>query len=138
MSKEPRLRWSGSIAAQKECDEAAAKLKPRRKQAKAKAKPSRKRRRRKKKTSHLDYREYIASPAWKCKRAEAIKHHGSKCNICGGKSYLQVHHLTYERLGREKMTDLEVLCRFCHGLEHEDKYTPQDPLTERFMATIGG
>ena len=139
MSKEPRLRWGGSIAAQKEHEAAAAKLKPRPKcsKAKVKTKRQRKRQRRKSKPPTLTYREYIDSPAWKRKRAAAIKHNGSKCNICGGKSYLQVHHLTYERLGREEMSDLEVLCKFCHGLEHEDKYTPQDPLSERFMETIG-
>ena len=31
---------------------------------------------------------------------------------------LDVHHLTYERLGREKDEDLRVLCRACHGDEH--------------------
>lgn len=38
---------------------------------------------------------------------------------------LEVHHLTYERLGREHPDDLIVLCPACHaaahGLEHTDK-----------------
>lgn len=32
-----------------------------------------------------------------------------------------VHHKTYERLGEEKMDDLELLCSPCHNLEHAPK-----------------
>jgi len=32
---------------------------------------------------------------------------------------LDVHHKTYERIGAEKPGDLVVLCRACHGQEHE-------------------
>jgi hypothetical protein len=31
---------------------------------------------------------------------------------------LQVHHLNYKRLGREKDRDLKVLCRRCHEFDH--------------------
>ena len=128
------LRWQGSLAAQREHEEAVAKLPKRVKPVKASKK---KRKRRRKKSKPVDYREYMQSKAWKSKRLAAIKYHGSKCAVCGSQRSLQVHHLTYERLGHERMTDLEVLCKGCHGLEHEDKHTPQDPLTLRFMATIG-
>jgi len=31
---------------------------------------------------------------------------------------LEVHHLTYDRLGDERMDDLEVLCPDCHRKAH--------------------
>ena len=38
--------------------------------------------------------------------------------VCGVKHRLQVHHLTYERLGNERDEDLKVLCWACHEREH--------------------
>jgi hypothetical protein len=37
---------------------------------------------------------------------------------------IEVHHKTYERLGREEMDDLAVLCCGCHPAQH-DKPRPQ-------------
>jgi 5-methylcytosine-specific restriction endonuclease McrA len=31
---------------------------------------------------------------------------------------LHVHHLTYERLGRELIEDVQIICRECHDREH--------------------
>jgi phage terminase large subunit GpA-like protein len=40
---------------------------------------------------------------------------GNKCAHCGrGSSKHEVHHLTYERFGHERMADLVVLCESCH------------------------
>ena len=40
---------------------------------------------------------------------------GHKCAKCGQTSAtLEVHHLTYERFGRESEADLIVLCKVCH------------------------
>jgi hypothetical protein len=38
---------------------------------------------------------------------------------------LEVHHRTYERLGRELTTDLTVPCNACHELYHERFGLPQ-------------
>jgi hypothetical protein len=38
---------------------------------------------------------------------------------CGHQYSLELHHKTYERLGRELISDLEVLCKGCH--EQADK-----------------
>src|SRR5581483_9016157 len=57
------------------------------------------------------YRDYIQSDAWR-NRADAIrKRDGHRCQECGaGVDYagitLDVHHLTYERLGHEEDEDL--------------------------------
>lgn len=42
-----------------------------------------------------------------------------KCNLRTGNTYnLCVHHKTYERLGQEKIEDLQLLCRKCHDELH--------------------
>jgi hypothetical protein len=46
---------------------------------------------------------------------------GEKCTKCGSKKDLQFHHLTYERLYKELLTDGVTLCKTCHKLGHEAK-----------------
>jgi hypothetical protein len=41
-----------------------------------------------------------------------------RCGRCGSKRDIEVHHTTYERLGKEWDSDLEVLCVNCHRGEH--------------------
>jgi 5-methylcytosine-specific restriction endonuclease McrA len=84
------------------------------------------------------YSEYLRSDRWAAKRSAALKHHGHRCGICGSVRSLEVHHLTYKRLGREKMKDLQVLCCDCHRIRHEDKpgVVTTDFLSEQFRAII--
>ena len=73
----------------------------------------------------VDYPAYLQTDHWKSTRREANVRAGWCCENCGldawhmiqGES-LQVHHLTYKRLGREKPRDLRVLCGECHAREH--------------------
>lgn len=69
-------------------------------------------------TPKVAYKNYLKTRAWKNKRKEAIKHHGGKCAVCGCDGKLDVHHLTYSRLGKEKMSDLQLLCRQHHREAH--------------------
>jgi hypothetical protein len=64
------------------------------------------------------YLAYLNSPAWRVTRNRALRLANWRCRRCEGKRDLQVHHLTYERLGREWDQDLEVLCDSCHRGEH--------------------
>lgn len=64
------------------------------------------------------YRNYISSDAWKQKRLERLEHDGRECSECGNTKHLQVHHLTYERLGNELLRDLLTLCDTCHSRLH--------------------
>lgn len=77
---------------------------------------------RKKRTSNfVYYPKYIKSNAWKRKRELALEFHGRYCRICNSTSSLTVHHLTYDRLGKEDIkTDLTVLCWSCHKEHHEE------------------
>lgn len=117
------LRWSGSKEAMRQYQEACARLPPTKSQQKH-AKKKRKRNRHKKddapiRQPFIPYVEYLLTPWWKQKRKQKIKSVGSKCEKCGATSLLQVHHLNYDRLGREHHSDLQVLCKPCHEKEHE-------------------
>lgn len=71
-----------------------------------------------------EYKEYIVSSSWKQKRWVAIQRANNRCQRCG-KSIkevpLQVHHLTYDRLGCERDEDLLVVCAPCHEKEDEKR-----------------
>jgi len=66
----------------------------------------------------FSYRDYLASPEWRKKRAAALEYAGHACQACNSPHELEVHHRTYERLCRERPADLTVLCRTCHTLFH--------------------
>ncbi|MCK9327351.1 MAG: HNH endonuclease [Bacteroidales bacterium] len=67
-----------------------------------------------------EYAKYLQSRHWQAFRLKALKHYGKKCHLCGIKEvpYFHVHHLTYERLGKEKLSDVVVLCEECHNEVH--------------------
>jgi hypothetical protein len=48
-----------------------------------------------------------------------------RCQRCQARQDLQVHHKTYERLGRERDDDLEVLCDSCHHGHHVEEKSQQ-------------
>lgn len=66
----------------------------------------------------LPYRTYLLTDHWRLTRKYALRRAGFSCERCGVQSSLQVHHLTYDRIGAEDDADLEVLCRPCHEAEH--------------------
>jgi 5-methylcytosine-specific restriction endonuclease McrA len=68
------------------------------------------------------YGRYLRSPAWRAKARAALERAGWKCQVCGADRWLtrlDVHHNSYECLGREAPEDLCVLCRHCHQLFHK-------------------
>lgn len=66
------------------------------------------------------YDRYIRSERWRAKRVSFIAARGKRCERCkrGRRASLQVHHKTYERLGHERLEDVEVLCQRCHAEVH--------------------
>lgn len=104
------------------------------KQAARKKRPKKKRRKQKAIPASRYY-AYIASEAWKKKRAWAIKEHGGRCAVCGTSNRLQVHHKHYRTLGHEGKEDLEVLCFGCHSHEHEGQvFGAADTMTREFLS----
>lgn len=76
-----------------------------------------------------EYDRYLETPHWQTFRRRALdeqlRTHGRNfCVNCPPGSPtpkavdLHVHHLTYERLGREQLEDVTIICRACHEVEH--------------------
>ncbi len=81
-----------------------------------------------------EYENYMDSYQWELVRNERIhRYDGGKCQMCGrgeadGVS-LQVHHLSYERLGHENIGhDLVTLCVEDHKKIHRLYKRSQRPL----------
>jgi len=65
------------------------------------------------------YQDYLKSAVWADKRKQALSRADYRCESRGAmfvnNSSLDVHHLTYERVGgEEELSDLEILCYPCH------------------------
>lgn len=67
---------------------------------------------------HPPYGDYIAGEGWRQRREQYFATHPRKCYMCGSEDNVQLHHLTYERLGWEDDYDLEPLCKRCHMALH--------------------
>lgn len=71
------------------------------------------------------YRKRISSKAWRDLRRRLIASADFRCALCATKvcdwSKLEIHHKTYDRLGRERDSDLEVLCKQCHEIRDADR-----------------
>lgn len=62
---------------------------------------------------------YLRSVHWKftrwLKKTQMWLLKGSvHCEKCGSKKRLHIHHVTYKRIWRERMSDLQVICSGCH------------------------
>ena len=67
----------------------------------------------------MNYTEYLQSPHWQSVRKWALERAGHKCQLCGSRKHLQVHHNSYGSLGEEVPCDLIVLCDPCHERNSE-------------------
>jgi 5-methylcytosine-specific restriction endonuclease McrA len=64
------------------------------------------------------YREYLQSDEWAQLKIDLFKDRGYKCEECGNKKRLAIHHLTYENIYNENSEDLIILCEKCHKKAH--------------------
>lgn len=69
-------------------------------------------------TDHTTFGQYYDSPQWLNTRDRILKRDRYSCQSCI-KTAQCVHHLCYERLGRENDSDLISLCNACHTLVHK-------------------
>ena len=65
------------------------------------------------------YLRYLRLERWWVLRKQVLRRANWRCERCGQRGPLDVHHLTYERFGREMLGDLQALCRGCHDEAHE-------------------
>ena len=72
-----------------------------------------------KRLGYSSYAEYLGSPHWQAVRNQ---YRASKlpqtCVVCHDQN-VDLHHRTYKRLGRERLTDLVTLCRSHHEAIHD-------------------
>jgi 5-methylcytosine-specific restriction endonuclease McrA len=121
---EARLKWGASLTAQSEADYAYRKMLASRKDRRASKKTKRKGRRNRSASPlptgrpETDYHAYIVSDRWKARAKCFIRLAGRRCQQCGSKRNLTVHHLHYRTLGVESKADVEVLCWPCHESLH--------------------
>ena len=88
-----------------------------------------------KSTQRQRYEAYMDSDAWRIMRIKRIQADLGLCQgivllngkrrLCLSRSALEVHHLTYTRLGNEKLEDLITLCKSCHMAIHAKDNTPK-------------
>ena len=64
------------------------------------------------------YLAYLASPEWAAFRQTYYRTHARACAACEAPTFVDLHHVTYERLGRESVGDVVPLCRRCHDDVH--------------------
>lgn len=64
------------------------------------------------------YHEYLQTWVWQRKRREVYNRCNGICEKCCDQSMQECHHLTYDRIGNEKLEDLIGLCRDCHEEAH--------------------
>jgi len=66
-----------------------------------------------------EYEKYLKGKHWQDLRAKKLKESYFACDECDvANEELHIHHLTYERLGKELLSDLRVLCVSCHEKVH--------------------
>jgi 5-methylcytosine-specific restriction endonuclease McrA len=71
------------------------------------------------KSKKVSYYEYLQSSAWQKKRDKVLKRARYKCELCYNPYNLEVHHKTYDHLGREYLHEMICLCRRCHSKFHD-------------------
>ena len=80
------------------------------------------------------YSRYISSQHFRELRAERLKKDDYRCHRCRSAKNLHCHHITYERIGREDIDDVVMLCGSCHSTIHgmNNKWIAVDNTYTRF------
>jgi 5-methylcytosine-specific restriction endonuclease McrA len=67
----------------------------------------------------MTYDAYMQSDLWRFARHLVLLRSGGRCEICHNSHSIQVHHKRYPKiLGKEKLSDLIALCKWCHARQH--------------------
>ncbi len=79
-------------------------------------------------SASVDYYTYLASREWALKKEAIRERSRGICERCHQAKHEQTHHLTYERLGNERLEDLLGLCKGCH--EYLSAKSANDPVQQ--------
>lgn len=72
-----------------------------------------------KRTRRERYKIYLSSKCWRGFRKTIMERAEGLCEKCFLVPPVHAHHLTYERIGRERSADLMALCKECHYSFHK-------------------
>ena len=78
--------------------------------------------------SSTDKAKHLLTQYWKDLKAKRIHVFGNKCEACGCTGPLELHHVTYVRLGAEQLDDVRLTCRSCHQSTHDEYGYDRDTL----------
>ena len=69
------------------------------------------------------YKRYLRTQNWQKIRSQVLARSGGRCEKCGYQPWkpngLQIHHLSYDRVGHESLEDLIAICPRCHMEIHK-------------------
>jgi 5-methylcytosine-specific restriction endonuclease McrA len=68
-----------------------------------------------------EYHGYMKSKAWAERRHAVMVRAGGLCEHCQRQTATAVHHITYDSLGEEPLTDLQALCARCHRVADAER-----------------
>jgi 5-methylcytosine-specific restriction endonuclease McrA len=68
-----------------------------------------------------EYDDYRRSERWRNLRRVVRLRAGGKCEACLRANGSELHHLTYERFGNERLTDVIWICDGCHQKLHPER-----------------
>lgn len=66
-----------------------------------------------------EYKRYLRSNAWAIRKNTYYRRHNRQCAACGSWKRIQLHHVSYENLGKEPDQDLVPLCYRDHRSAHQ-------------------
>lgn len=62
---------------------------------------------------------YLQSAEWQNLKKQRLTIAQHKCEYCDSTHNLHLHHVTYERLTQELLSDVVILCKSCHQRQHD-------------------
>lgn len=83
---------------------------------------------------HSQYSIYLNSPAWHAKKIQVLERDAYRCALCNTGEALEVHHKTYDNIGREPLEDLTTLCAPCHSDYHTQPLDPYNDNPSEYFA----
>ena len=86
--------------------------------------------------TRAEYQAYLASRDWALKREAVRERSGGRCERCWANGMDAVHHKTYERVGNERLDDLQAICDPCH--EFLSGKTNADPISDGVAVYLAG
>jgi len=75
-----------------------------------------------------EYQRYLCSREWAVLKEQVLRRSRGRCERCFEGKYESTHHVTYERIGHERVEDLLGVCNKCH--KFLSGKTQSDPIRE--------